>query len=75
MSGFACASIPQIPADYLRSGHVRCIVSAPAEIESVPRFLAAILWVSQLPIRETKSHPHLMSGLAGASIRSSLLIP
>ncbi len=61
----------RISADTLHSEHVRCRASALAEMESAQGFLAAIRWVSLRQIRETKSHPRPMRGLAGASIRAS----
>ncbi len=43
---------------------------ASAEMKSSLSFLAAVLWVLLQPIRETKSHPRQMCGLAMASIRT-----
>jgi hypothetical protein len=51
------------------------MASAQAEMERAPSFLAAIRWVSLLPISEFKSHSRLMSALARASIRASLQTP
>ncbi len=39
-------------------------VSARAETGSAPVFLAAVRWVPLQQIRETKSHPRSMRGLA-----------
>jgi hypothetical protein len=61
---------------HVRAALLTCmlhIVSASAETGSAPVSLAAIKWVSMLPIRETKSHPRKICALAGASILSSLL--
>ncbi len=41
-------------------------VSARAETGSSPVFIAAIQWVLMRLIRESKSHPRLMRGLAAA---------
>jgi hypothetical protein len=59
----------------IRASHARktCTVhskSEHSEMGSAPGFLAAIQWISMLPIRENKPHPRPMRGFAWASIQA-----